>query len=84
MDFAKSNSIQLIDGQKLSKIIASVQNSGNMETDQGNEKACPKCGKEMVMRVAKQGQHAGKSFWGCTGFPNCRYIVSETDTQVSA
>lgn len=83
MDFANSNSIKLIDGPELTKIIASVQKSGNMEPDQGNEKACPKCGKKMVMRVAKKGHHAGKSFWGCSGFPNCRYIVSETDTQLS-
>lgn len=28
---------------------------------------CPQCGKEMVLRTAKNGEHAGESFWGCTG-----------------
>ncbi len=33
---------------------------------------CPKCGKEMVRRVARQGANAGKPFWGCAGYPACR------------
>jgi len=34
---------------------------------------CPKCGSELVERVAKTGGNAGKSFLGCSGFPKCRY-----------
>lgn len=33
---------------------------------------CPKCGAPMVSRIAKRGPHAGKRFWGCSTFPNCR------------
>ncbi len=33
---------------------------------------CPNCGASMVKRVAKQGSHAGKAFWGCSRFPKCR------------
>lgn len=35
---------------------------------------CPKCGKELVLRVAQKGEHAGRQFYGCSGFPQCRYI----------
>lgn len=35
---------------------------------------CPKCGKQLVLRVAKKGENAGKQFYGCSGFPKCRYI----------
>lgn len=35
---------------------------------------CPWCGKELVLRTAKQGVHAGRQFYGCSGFPNCRYL----------
>jgi restriction system protein len=38
--------------------------------------ACPKCGSSMVLRKAKQGQNAGRSFWGCSTFPRCRGIRS--------
>lgn len=35
---------------------------------------CPKCGKQLVIRTATKGNNAGNKFWGCTGFPSCRYI----------
>jgi len=34
--------------------------------------SCPRCGTPMVKRTAKQGSNAGGTFWGCTGYPNCR------------
>ncbi len=33
---------------------------------------CPKCGKSMSLRTAKQGKNAGQQFWGCTGYPDCK------------
>ena len=33
---------------------------------------CPLCGKKMVLRNAKRGNQAGKPFWGCSSYPNCR------------
>lgn len=36
-------------------------------------KRCPRCGKVMVLRMAKKGENAGNRFWGCSGFPQCRY-----------
>ena len=35
---------------------------------------CPRCGKPLVLRTAKKGTNAGQQFYGCSGFPNCRYI----------
>ena len=34
---------------------------------------CLKCGKPLVLRTARKGADAGKQFYGCSGFPNCRY-----------
>ena len=34
---------------------------------------CPRCGKQLVLRTAKKGTNAGQQFYGCSGFPNCRY-----------
>ena len=34
--------------------------------------ACPECEKPMTRRRAKTGKNAGKDFWGCTGYPECR------------
>jgi four helix bundle suffix protein len=37
--------------------------------------ACPLCGKPMRQHTARQGQHAGQSFWGCTAYPECKSIL---------
>lgn len=40
---------------------------------------CPDCGKPMRRCTAKTGLNAGKPFWGCTAFPDCRGIVNIRD-----
>ncbi len=34
---------------------------------------CPQCGAPLVLRTAKKGNNAGKQFYGCSTFPQCRY-----------
>jgi len=36
---------------------------------------CPQCGSLMVLRTAKTGKHAGRQFWGCTAYPDCKGMV---------
>lgn len=41
--------------------------------DNGIElKFCPKCSAVMLKRKAKNGENAGKMFWLCSTYPNCR------------
>lgn len=40
--------------------------------DEPAAKACPACGRDMVLRDAKRGDAAGKRFWVCSDFPTCR------------
>ena len=49
--------------------------------DAGNsdKKICSRCGKELVLRTAKKGDNIGKQFYGCSGFPKCRYSESAED-----
>ncbi len=37
---------------------------------------CPQCGKPMTLRTAQKGKNAGKQFWGCSGYPECKGIVA--------
>lgn len=37
---------------------------------------CPQCGKPMALRTAKTGKHAGRQFWGCTAYPECKGVLS--------
>jgi four helix bundle suffix protein len=41
--------------------------------------ACPVCGKETRKRTAGKGANAGKAFWGCSGYPECRGLVKMAD-----
>lgn len=35
---------------------------------------CPLCGGKLVLRTAKKGKYAGTRFYGCSNYPNCRYV----------
>lgn len=36
--------------------------------------SCPKCGSQMVRRVARKGSNSGKAFWGCPRYPSCNGV----------
>lgn len=40
---------------------------------------CPKCGAALVLRTAKSGRNAGGKFYGCSGFPGCRYVRASSE-----
>lgn len=80
--FAQGRNIELIDGSALKKMVDDVQTARKpgltslpaAEPAVTVEQACPRCGGAMVKRVAKQGANAGKAFWGCTSYPQCRGV----------
>jgi restriction system protein len=75
-DFAEGRNIELIDGTGLAAMIAVVRQAAPQRPAVAKDEVrCPKCGGEMTKRTARQGQNAGKSFWGCDRFPDCRGIV---------
>jgi four helix bundle suffix protein len=41
--------------------------------------SCPACGQPMRQRTVKTGSKKGASFWGCTGYPDCRGIREMSD-----
>jgi hypothetical protein len=57
---------------------ATVQSVSPPLTEQAEAVApnCPKCAAVMVKRQAKNGPHAGKSFWACSAYPRCRQVVA--------
>jgi four helix bundle suffix protein len=46
--------------------------AGNATSPADAIPACPECGKAMVLRTAQKGKNAGKQFWGCSGYPDCK------------
>ena len=53
----------------------SSRSKGRQETVQetAEDRLCPRCGKKLVLRTAKNGANTGKQFWGCAGYPGCKY-----------
>ena len=49
-----------------------------IEKSENNGKVCPNCSTVMVKRVARNGKHAGKSFWACKAYPKCKTIEAIT------
>ena len=47
-----------------------------VRNDTGNKMRCPKCGASLVLRTAKRGNNAGVQFYGCSAYPNCRFIMN--------
>ncbi len=41
-------------------------------TDEPEAPACPQCTRPMRRRTARQGPQAGRAFWGCSGYPECK------------
>jgi restriction system protein len=44
---------------------------------------CPDCGKAMTRRQARSGKNAGKKFWGCTGYPECKGVREMGEPPIS-
>lgn len=51
-------------------------NKTNVEmiSETEEQTVCPRCGSPLVLRIAKKGKNSGRSFYGCSSFPKCRYI----------
>lgn len=52
------------------------EGSQSLESNMSQKLICPKCGSELVLRTARNGANAGQKFYGCSGFPKCRYILN--------
>jgi len=42
-----------------------------------NNLYCPRCGNDLVLRVAKRGPNAGNQFYGCKSYPKCKYTKNK-------
>ena len=47
-----------------------------------NTGLCPACGNRLILRTAKKGPNAGHQFYGCSNYPNCRYILNIDDLEL--
>ena len=66
--FAEDTPIELIDGQKLIRLINQVDGDIKVSESNFSEEKCPDCGNKLIIRTGKFGK-----FLGCSAYPKCRY-----------
>lgn len=54
--------------QRVFELLGKEMNTEKKKTLESNVKTCPLCNLPLKKRNGRYGE-----FWGCTGFPNCRY-----------
>jgi len=77
---AEQNRIELLDGESLLRLVASVRQTPPAAPAPAEAKepgaspppSCPKCGSAMTLRTAQKGPKAGSQFYGCNRYPACR------------
>lgn len=73
-EFAAGRSIELVDTKKVLDMIADTSELTNAGRMDEKVPKCPECGAPMARRTARRGSNAGKQFWGCSNYPECRGI----------
>lgn len=85
--FAIGKPVNLIDGAGLAALIRDIRSILGKPSADGalplapgagqripaHSRICPRCGNELVTRMARKGSNAGSQFAGCSSFPKCRY-----------
>jgi len=78
--WAQGKPIELIDGQRLTQMRQPQPMTPvpvvTAPVPTGTVPVCPRCGSSMVLRTARRGNRAGKSFYGCSTYPRCNGIVN--------
>jgi hypothetical protein len=75
---AEKHGILIINETGLAEMLEAVNFQDDpqvLEILRDTRKFCPKCEREMVLRTAGKGLNAGNQFWGCSGYPKCRFTM---------
>jgi hypothetical protein len=83
MQFARKNGIEIVNEVGLAQMLESTDAGLDpevLELLHDTRKFCPKCERELVIRVAVRGPNPGSRFWGCSGYPSCQFTMPIAET----
>jgi hypothetical protein len=75
---ADKHGIEIMNEVGLAKMLQSTNAMSDPETLailNDTRKLCPKCERRMEIKTARKGRGAGQMFWGCSGYPRCRFTM---------
>jgi len=55
-----------------------IEESDEIDSDTFLSRNCPQCHKPLIVRISRKGATPGKQFFGCSGWPMCRYTEDLT------
>jgi restriction system protein len=77
--FADEHNIEMLNENDLTRLLDRTDARFDPQTLallKDTKKFCPKCEREMVLKIARKGRSAGQQFWACPGFPrSCNYTM---------
>lgn len=82
MQLAKKHDIEILTEAELARMLEATGAAFDPEVLdllRETRKFCPKCEREMVIRVAEKGPNPGGKFWGCSGYPHCHFTMPIAD-----
>lgn len=65
--------IQNNSSQNIAQTAVEQEEAPTAATHEEEEKQCPRCGGQLVIRTASNPKYQGKNFLGCSNFPKCKY-----------
>lgn len=80
---AEKHGIEIVDQDDLAQMLEATDARLDPEIQEllnDTRKFCPQCERELVMRVAAKGSNPGRRFWGCSGYPRCRFTMPTPET----
>lgn len=86
LQFAKRHDIEIVTESELTRMLESTGarlDPEVLDLLHDTRKFCPKCEREMVVRVAENGPNPGRKFWGCSGYPRCHFTMPMADTELT-
>ena len=79
---------EILSHEEVTQIVSSIQrhisestlsskdHRRSLRNRHSSKTICPKCGSNLIERMARKGPNAGTSFLGCSNYPQCRYSTN--------
>jgi restriction system protein len=64
----------VLQDRAVSGVFAARRHAVSVKRKYRSATTCPKCGGELVHRIAKRGPMPGSRFVGCSNYPACKYV----------
>ncbi|WP_043765209.1 restriction endonuclease [Algiphilus aromaticivorans] len=75
-EFAEGRNITLLNARDMLERAPEQPRSEPAVSAEGRPQPdCPRCGAAMILRTAKRGANAGRTFYGCSKYPACKQTV---------